>query len=1133
MTNLVPPATLRGRRLWPLALTQSCGALNDNMVRNAMIVLALFRLGAGSAGLAALAGALFIAPFILLSATAGQLADRFAKPAVIRAAKLAELALMLATAGAFVSESVPALLTVLFFLGVQATIFGPVKYGILPEHLAESELVAGNAVIEGTTFLAIVAGTVLGGALILLPNGTLWVGGAGIAIALLGIYAAWRVPPSPAADPTLRITTNIVAASWRTTREALALRVPRRCILGLSWFWTIGAIIMAELPVIARDVLAGSGHVLTLLLTVFAVGVGLGSAFCARLLHGEVSARHVPGAALGISVFLWDFANACPAAHAAGLTTVVALLTAPAGWRLLADLTLLAACGGIFSVPLYALLQDGAPPSHRARIIAANNIMNALFMVCGAAATAAFDAFAIGPRGALIATAAVNLAAAAIAVRLLPHEVIKSIFRWYFTTFHGVQVRGLENVPPPGERVVIVSNHLSFGDAGLISTFLPGAPAFAIDTRQNKRWWVRVLSATVRTFPVDVRNPYAIKTMIEAVRTGERLVVFPEGRITQTGALMKIYEGAGVVADRAGARVLPVSIDGLQFTPLSRMEGKLRLRWFPPLRVTIHQPVDLTPPDAESLSPRARRRAVGAALEQAMTNAAFATADIDKTLFAATLDASASHGAKSPIAEDINREPISFGRLILGACALGRALAKEAAPGAHIALMMPNANATLVAFLGLGAFGRVPAMLNFSSGAAGMLAACQAAHITTVISSRAFVEKAKLEKTVERLQQDLRFVWLEDVRAAIGLRAKLRAKWDATFPRRLPGATSDPHGPAVILFTSGSEGVPKGVVLSHRNIIANCAQLAAVIDFNPSDRVFTALPMFHSFGLVGGTLLPLLYGVRVFLYPSPLHYRIVPALIYDTDATICFGTDTFLNGWAKYAHAYDFYRMRYIFAGAEKVREETKRLFAEKFGVRVLEGYGATETSPVLAMNTAMHTRAHSVGRLLPGIAHRLIQVPGVAAGGILAVQGPNVMLGYLRHTAPGLLEPPEGGWYETGDIVDIDKDGFITITGRVKRFAKIAGEMISMAAAENLAATVWPDAQHAVIAIPDARRGEQLLLLTTQKGATPQQILAQARAQGTPEIAVPRTIKELPEIPLLATGKINYPAAQLLAEAG
>jgi acyl-[acyl-carrier-protein]-phospholipid O-acyltransferase/long-chain-fatty-acid--[acyl-carrier-protein] ligase len=300
-----------------------------------------------------------------------------------------------------------------------------------------------------------------------------------------------------------------------------------------------------------------------------------------------------------------------------------------------------------------------------------------------------------------------------------------------------------------------------------------------------------------------------------------------------------------------------------------------------------------------------------------------------------------------------------------------------------------------------------------------------------------------------------------------------------------------------------------------------------VIDFHGGDIVFNAMPMFHSFGLTGGTILPLISGVRTFQYPSPLHYRIVPALIYDTDATICFGTDTFLNGWARYAHPYDFYAMRYIFAGAEKVREETKRLFADRFGVRILEGYGATETSPVLALNTAMHCHPGTVGRFLPGIEWRLEPVAGVDMGGRLFVRGPNVMLGYLRDTAPGVLEAPEDGWYDTGDIVSVDEAGFVTIAGRVKRFAKIGGEMVSMTAAEILVVSLWPNGQHAVISLPDARKGESLLLVTSRAGAEVRDILAFARERGVSEIMVPRAVLVVPSVPLLGTGKVDYLAVE------
>ncbi len=634
-------------------------------------------------------------------------------------------------------------------------------------------------------------------------------------------------------------------------------------------------------------------------------------------------------------------------------------------------------------------------------------------------------------------------------------------------------VHGLENYRAAGPRVVIVANHQSYFDACLIAAFLPDSPTFAVDTAQFKKWWAKPFLKAVDTFAVDPLSPFSLKRMIEAVRDHDRkLMIFPEGRLTRTGALMKVYEGAGLVADKAHARVLPISIDGPRFSHLGRMAGRARRRWFPPLTVHIWPSVDLTPPNADRLSPRDRRMAIGGALQDVMVDAVFRSRNIDRTLFGAVLAAAETHGHSTIIAEDIARAPISYRRLILGAAALGRALAKQVPEGGRFGLLLPNAVGSVVTFCAAQAFGRVPCLLNPSAGAGSVLDACQTATIAVVVSSRDFITRAKLAGLVEQMSGSVRFVWLEDIRAGIGFTARFRGKLDSWFPGRLPGAHGDPNGAAVVLFTSGSEGRPKGVVLSHRNILANCAQLSSVIDFHGGDTVFNAMPMFHSFGLTGGTILPLVSGVRTFHYPSPLHYRIIPGLIYDTDATICFGTDTFLNGWARYAHPYDFYAMRYIFAGAEKVREETKRLFADRFGVRILEGYGATETSPVIALNTAMHCRPNSVGRLLPGIEKRVEAVPGIAEGGRLYVRGPNIMLGYLLGDEPGVPHSPEDGWYDTGDIVSTGDDGFVSIVGRAKRFAKIGGEMVSLTAAEGMVVSLWPNDQHAVVTASDPRKG-------------------------------------------------------------
>ena len=524
----------------------------------------------------------------------------------------------------------------------------------------------------------------------------------------------------------------------------------------------------------------------------------------------------------------------------------------------------------------------------------------------------------------------------------------------------------------------------------------------------------------------------------------------------------------------------------------------------------------------------------GAKLYDLMSEMLFDSSDLNKTLFRSVIDQSHVHGRKHVIAEDPTRKPMNYGQLLTRSFVLGAKISEETEQGEYVGVMLPNMVSSIVTLMAIQAYGRVPAMLNFSTGAQNLLSACKTADIKAVYTSRQFVEAGKLHDLVEAVEKaGVKVTYLEDLTSTVGLLDKLRGLVAGYFPemtyRRV--SSRQPDDAAVVLFTSGSEGTPKGVVLSHVNIQANRFQLASRIDFGPTDIVFNALPIFHSFGLTGGTLLPLLSGIRTFFYPSPLHYRIVPELVYAANATIMFGTDTFLSGYARFANAYDFYSVRYVFAGAEKLKDETRRLWSEKYGVRIFEAYGATETSPALAANTPMHNRPGTVGRLLPGISSDLQEVPGIEDGGRLIVRGANVMKGYLLADNPGVLVPPENQTYDTGDIVDIDSEGYITIKGRAKRFAKIAGEMVSLTAVESYLSRLWPDHHSVVVCIADSKKGEALVLVTENPDAKREEISAYARENGIGELSVPRDIRIVDQIPLLGTGKTDYVGVQKMVQ--
>ncbi len=1130
---------LETRRFLPLFITQFLGAFNDNVLRYAFIILVTFRiatqLGMNIQILVAIGGGIFTLPFFLFSATAGQIADKYDRSLLIIFAKCLEIVIMLFAVVALYKESLSLLLMALFLLGTQATIFGPLKYAILPDQLAEDELVAGNGLIEAGTFLAILIGSIIGGAFILITHGTAIISTIIIAISILGLISSVFIPRTHQTAPQLKINFNFLTETFKVVNYSKQFWDIFLAILGISWFWLYGFIFMNEFNSYTKNIIHANQYVVVLFFTLFSIGIGIGSLLCNRLLKGRVSANYVPFGALGVTIFTIDlfFASShFQTLQQAQLMGVREFISHYHSWRIIIDLFLIAISSGLYTVPLYAILQHRSPVEYRARIIASNNIMNALFMVVASAATLFLvHVLRFSELHIFLTVAILNGVVAIYICKLLPDALLKSFAKWILDLFYRVEVRGLENYYAAGDRFIIIANHTSFLDAGLLAAFMPDKLTFAVNTFTARKWWIRLFLRMVDAYELDPTNPMAIKSLIEYVAQDKKCVIFPEGRITVTGALMKVYEGPGLVADKSQAKILPVRIDGAQLTFFSRLRGKIKLHLFPKIILTISPPQSFHV--AADMIGRRRRQLISRKLYDLMVEMMFVTSPYQQTLIHSLLDTKRLYGSHHIVAEDIERKPMTYLQLIQRCFILGGVIRLNTSYNENVGILLPNALANMVTFFALHMVGRVPAMLNFSTGTFHVTNACISAQIKIIYSSRRFVTMAKLGDMTESLTQaNIKIIYLEDLRDKIPFLIKLKGLIQARFPRwsyhfinrsKTKSAGLDPHAPAVILFTSGSEGVPKGVVLSHINIQANRYQLGACVDFTPIDIAFNALPLFHSFGLTGGMLLPVLSGLKVFFYPSPLHYRIVPELTYDTNATILFGTDTFLNGYAKYAHPYDFYSVRYVFAGAEKLRDETRKIWMHKFGVRILEGYGATETAPVLAANTPMYNQVGSVGRLLPGISYKLEPVEGVVDGYRFIVSGPNVMLGYLRTTNPGVLEPPPDGWYDTGDIVDMDDAGFITIKGRAKRFAKVGGEMVSLTAVENYISEIWPHIPNAVVAIPDIKKGEQLILITTSAEITREAIVSHFRKEGISEIHIPKKIMRIDKLPVLGTGKTDY----------
>ena len=1111
----------RSKRFVPLLITQFFGAFNDNLFKNTLMTFVAYKMALSEQSVSIYANiiaAIFILPYFLFSAFAGLLADKFNRAYLTRILKVTEFILMIGAGFLFVYKSLYLLIFILFLMGVQSTFFGPIKYALLPQLLRSEELIAGNAYVEASTYISIILGSVLGTLLPVSLSITLL-----LICAIIGIISSYQIPSAPGLRPDERVDFNIFKLMVENLRLIRSHIIVFRAIIGATWFWVLGTFFLTQLFPLCSKVFNTEAPVVTLFLILFSLGVGAGSVCCNRVLKGEVSIVYVPLSAVGLSVcafivYVLSVGFVTPAEP----LSLTRFLLMPRGFLICVSLFAFAFTGGMYVVPLNALMQKKAPPKYVAAVIAGNNIINSLGMVGISVFAILLVGLGFKITDLFLFVAIISAGVAFYICKLLPDALLRSLFCSVLNLFFRVKVEGLTNLRNAGSKTLIVANHVSLLDGILVAAYLPRKITFAIDGTWGAKWYVQMFSGIVDFYPLNPTNPLSVRSLIEVVNKGKTVMIFPEGRISVTGSLMKVYEGAGVVAEKSGAKIVPLRIDGAQYSKFSYIGNLIKTQIFPKIKLSILPACKLNVP--QNVSSRERRRLISLQLHDIMADMIYNTTDKNQPLFNLLLNAERLYGKKHKIAIDVTRNTLTYSQFILRAYVLGEAYTSAFKGEKNIGVLLPNSLAAAVSFFALHQADKIPVMLNFSLGDKQFSSCLHTVNVKKIITSRRFIEQGQLQRLIDCAEKaGCEVIYLETFAKEIGFITKWKGLYKNFMRKPLQ---TDCNGVAAVLFTSGSEGLPKAVLLSHRNLQANVLQIHLAVPFHARDVILSALPMFHSFGLTVGTILPFLYGVKTYFYPSPLHYRIIPEVAYDIQATAVLGTDTFLYGYGRMANPYDFFSVRFAVVGGEKLKDRTAELWMHKFGVRIFEGYGTTETSPVISVNTPMFYKNGTVGRFLPGINYKLEKITGVTEGGRLSVKADNVMLGYVKADNPGVLQKADE-WYDTGDIVEVDDDGFLHIKGRAKRFAKIGGEMVSLTAVEQVLDGLYSEAKQGIIAVSDDKKGEKLVLITNNEKADIHDLQKYFRKQGLSELWIPKEVVYMKNPPLLGSGKFDYITAK------